>query len=315
MQSTDYTLPTKVGHIIDPSIISSKTPTGTVTSKPLNCIKHNHAGSYFMCAGNDRVINLFNANSGAHITTYTAHGYELTDLCISPDNARFASVGGDKSVFYWDVARGVTVRRFAGHYAKLNAVEMEQQQNGSVIASASFDATVRLWDTKSNSTVPIQILDEAKDSVSCLYVGQTEIVTGSVDGKVRTYDLRKGLLTTDVIGQPVTSVRQTSDEQALLVASLDSTVRLLDKANGGLLMNYEGHENTKYRIPAVFGHSELYVACGSEDGRIFMWDLEKGRKVGEVQGHHDRVVSGVSISQKTGQMITCGGDGKIVMWT
>lgn len=267
-----------------------------------------------MSAGNDRVINLFNASSGAHVNTYSAHGYELTDLCISQDNARFASVGGDKAVFYWDVAKGVTIRRFAGHYAKLNAVEMGGSGD-AVLVSASFDATVRLWDTKSASTVPIQILDDAKDSVTCLYLAELQVVTGSVDGKVRTYDLRKGLLTTDCIGHPVTSIRHTSDDQTLLVASLDSTIRLLDKANGGLLISYKGHENDKYRIPAVFGRDERYVASGSENGKVLMWDIEGGQKIGELEGHHGRVVSGVSISQKTGQMITCGGDGEIILWT
>lgn len=58
---------------------------------------------------------------------------------------------------------------------------------------------MRLWDTKSNSQVPIQVLDEARDSVTSLAVQGFEIVTGSVDGKVRTYDLRRGLLTVDLI--------------------------------------------------------------------------------------------------------------------
>lgn len=163
--------------------------------------------------------------------------------------------------------------------------------------------------------VPVQVLQEAGDSVTSLFVNETEIVSGSSDGKIRRYDLRKGRLTTDVIGQPVTSVKMSKDGQMSLVASLDSSVRLLDNANGGLLATYQGHENEKYRIPAVFGQDENYIVCGSEDGRVLMWDIESGRKIGEVKGHHGKVVSGVSVSQKTGQMITCGGDGEIVLWT
>jgi mitogen-activated protein kinase organizer 1 len=43
-------------------------------------------------------------------------------------------------------------------------------------------------------------LSEAKDSVSCVVVIQSEILAGSVDGRVRTYDVRMGKLTTDVFG-------------------------------------------------------------------------------------------------------------------
>lgn len=65
----------------------------------------------------------------------------------------------------------------------------------------SFDATVRLWDCKSQSPKPIQVLEEARDSVSTLSIVEYEIVTGSVDGKLRLYDLRMGIVKVDVIGR------------------------------------------------------------------------------------------------------------------
>jgi hypothetical protein len=47
----------------------------------------------------------------------------------------------------------------------------------------------------------IQTLEEARDAVQTLHVGSTTITTGSVDGHVRTYDLRKGELRSDFIGR------------------------------------------------------------------------------------------------------------------
>ena len=44
-------------------------------------------------------------------------------------------------------------------------------------------------------------LSEARDSISTLSVLDHEIVTGSIDGKVRNYDIRKGMLSEDVIGR------------------------------------------------------------------------------------------------------------------
>ena len=48
---------------------------------------------------------------------------------------------------------------------------------------------------------PIQVLEEARDSVSSLHVVGHEIVIGCVDGRVRVYDLRMGMLFVDVIGR------------------------------------------------------------------------------------------------------------------
>jgi mitogen-activated protein kinase organizer 1 len=34
------------------------------------------------------------------------HGHEVLDVAIAKDNASFASCGGDRTVFLWDVASG-----------------------------------------------------------------------------------------------------------------------------------------------------------------------------------------------------------------
>ena len=65
----------------------------------------------------------------------------------------------------------------------------------------SFDATVRLWDLRAMSRAPIQVLEEARDAIQTIHVGPTFIITGSVDGHVRTYDLRKGELRADYVGR------------------------------------------------------------------------------------------------------------------
>jgi mitogen-activated protein kinase organizer 1 len=65
----------------------------------------------------------------------------------------------------------------------------------------SFDTTVKIWDGKSNSSKPIMTLSDAKDSISCLAVADAEIFVGSVDGRVRIYDIRMGRLSVDVIGR------------------------------------------------------------------------------------------------------------------
>ena len=65
----------------------------------------------------------------------------------------------------------------------------------------SFDATVRLWDCKSQAARPIQVFEESRDSVSSLHVVGHEIVTGCVDGRMRLYDLRMGMVYVDLIGR------------------------------------------------------------------------------------------------------------------
>lgn len=78
---------------------------------------------------------------------------------------------------------------------------------------------------------------------------------------------------------PVTSVVPTRDSSTLLVTTLDSSIRLLDRANGTVLNTFRGHENESYRTRAAFSHAEASVLCGDEQGRVWSWDLVNVRIV------------------------------------
>ncbi|KAI4865334.1 WD40 repeat-like protein [Hypoxylon rubiginosum] len=276
-------------------------------------------GTYILAGSADRSIRLYNPQpstsvhpgSSSHITkqnsgnvssspppvpegrlvqTYAAHGYEVLSLTVSADNARFASSGGDRAVFLWDVATAQTLRRFGGtpqsHAARINCVAFGGDSD-SLLISGSLDASVRVWDVKSSALRPVQVLTEARDAVSAVVVRGPEIVSGSVDGRVRTYDVRMGRCVTDVVGPSVTSLSMTRDGKAVLVGSLDSKLRLMDRESGGCLKTYSdpGWKNEDLRVQSILGGKEQYVLAGDEmtgtpgrhgEGRIWAWDILTG---------------------------------------
>lgn len=113
------------------------------------------AGKHLLTASQDRLVRLYNPSSGLLVQKYAGHGYEVLDVapyvivlgslrnqkpelasclaCRSHDNTRLASCGGDRSVFLWDVASAVTVKRFSGHNARVNTVAFNS--DSSVLAS------------------------------------------------------------------------------------------------------------------------------------------------------------------------------------
>ncbi|KAI9676406.1 MAG: hypothetical protein M1817_000563 [Caeruleum heppii] len=271
------------------------------------------ANMSILTGSSDRTVRLFNSSSGGLVQTYDAHGYEVLDLAVTDDNARFASVGGDKQAFLWDVSTARTLRRFAGHFGRINSVGFGGDGD-TVLVTGSYDATVKIWDCKSQSHQPIQVLDEARDSVSSLHVVGHEICTGSVDGRVRIYDLRMGMVYVDVLGSPVTSVQQTKDSAAVLISTLDSTVRLLDKGNGNLLQTYKGHTNTQYRIRSRLALNDAFVVSGSEDGSIHVWDLLEGKLATTLEAHGGKVASALAVNNARKEWSSAGTDGTVQLW-
>ncbi|KAF9526595.1 nuclear mRNA splicing protein [Crepidotus variabilis] len=283
---------------------------------PVNVARYSKGTSkYILTGGQDRTVKLWNANLGTEIKTFAAHGYEVLSVTISQDNAKFASSGGDRSVFLWDVATGATTRRIPGHMLKIHVVEFNE--DASIVASGSYDSTVRLWDLRSQNRQAIQVLEEARDAIQTLHIGPTFIITGSVDGHVRTYDLRMGELRSDFIGHPVTSILPTQDAQTLLVASLDNHIRLIDASNGKMLNDFTGHSNDSYRCRACFGHGEATVICGDEKGQMWAWDLLDASilQPNPPPKIHNKLITWTEHHPtESGEVITASADGTVKVW-
>lgn len=271
-------------------------------------------GVYILTGSADRTIRLYNpfpatttsltssssaaaktdVPQGRLIQNYQAHGYEVLSLAVAGDNERFVSGGGDRAVFLWDVASAMTIRRFGGnaggHTARVNCVRFAGEGD-ALLVSGGFDTSVRVWDVRSGSFKPIQVLAEAKDSVTSLAVRGPEIVAGSVDGRVRSYDVRMGRCTTDVLGASVTSLDLTRDGKAMLVGTLDSKIRLMDRDSGSCLRAYSdtAFTNKEIRVQSLLGRSEKYVIAGDEapptegEGRLWVWDLLTGKVMKKVK--------------------------------
>ena len=49
-----------------------------------------------------------------------------------------------------------------------------------IVLPGSYDSSVRVWDCRSRTYDPVQVLGDAKDSISSLQLSTSEILTGSV---------------------------------------------------------------------------------------------------------------------------------------
>ena len=112
--------------------------------------------------------------------------------------------------------------------------------------------------------------------------------------------------------EPINSIQQTRDGNALLISTLDSTIRLFDKGNGQLLQSYQGHSNQNYRIRSTLAFADAAVIGGSEDGCLYVWDLLDGTVLEKLRAHGGKIVSSVTWNSAVGkkEWASAGSDGK-----
>ncbi|KAL8139178.1 hypothetical protein V2J09_005179 [Rumex salicifolius] len=293
-------------------------------------VRFNGDGSYCLSCGKDKTIRLWNPHRGIHIKTYKAHAREVRDVHVTPDNSKLSSCGGDRQVFYWDVSTGRVIRKFRGHDSEVNAVKFSE--HASVVVSAGYDQSVRAWDCRSHSTEPIQaslcfpflisfllcililmlswIINTFQDSVMSVCLTRSEIIAGSVDGTVRTFDIRIGREISDNLGSPVNCISLSNDTNCILANCLDSTLRLLDRSSGELLQEYKGHICKSFKLDCCLTNTDAHVTGGSEDGNVFFWDLVDASVVSSFRAHN-LVVTSVNYHPKEPCMVTSSVDGTV----
>jgi WD40 repeat protein len=260
------------------------------------------------------------------------------------------SGGADGTVRRWDLAtgapRGVPLE---GHTDRVTSVALGALAGRPVIVSGSLDRTVRVWDLATGaphgrplrahtnwfSRVAAWMRDYANrrrqysvpgDTVTSVAVGilagQPVIVSGSVDGTVRRWDLATGA----PYGAPIkghtdrvssVAVGTWAGRPPVIVSgSWDETVRVWDLATGAPHgAPLEGHTSDVGGLAVgVFKGQPLIVSAGGDGVRV--WNLATGAPHGApLQGAKPQVTS-VAMGALGGQPVIVSGslDETVRVW-
>lgn len=103
---------------------------------------------------------------------------------------------------------------------------------------------MKLWDLMSTNYRPIMVLDDFKDSITKVLFTEDQVICASVDGVLRTYDIRMGRLVRDDLDTPINSFDLGEDRNFAVVSTLGSTIKLLDLSIGEVVSEYKGHHKS-----------------------------------------------------------------------
>ncbi len=268
------------------------------------------------------------------------HGGEVVDIAISADGGRFASAGGgDKCAVVWDTGTGNVIRKLFGHDGRLASCAWNNYAGGeaSVLVTGGEDKVVRAWDLRAPGREPAQAMREASDSITAVHVegppggappaaagaepSAVRIVSSSMDGCVRTYDVRRAACTVDAVGPPIATSALAHSGAAVLVSTFGPRtgggLLLIDRSSALVLNSYAGHANSAYRLGCCLMADDARVASGSEDGRLCVWDTlaQPGAPPVSVLAH-GRAVSWVEPHPRPGvrALLTASFDGTAKLW-
>jgi hypothetical protein len=110
-------------------------------------------------AAEDKVIQLWDANTGEEVRRFVGHHNSLIQAVrFSPDGRTLASGSHDRSVRLWEVSTGQERHCFLGHRHSVFALDFSR--DGRRLASAGMDATALIWDVTGQSEGTLSLTEQ-----------------------------------------------------------------------------------------------------------------------------------------------------------
>ena len=180
-----------------------------------------------------------------------------------------------------------------GHQQAVNGVCAITVDGRDLLASASHDGTVRLWDPQTSEQRAVLQGHQGPVAGVCGITadGRELLASAGYDGTVRLWDPRTGEHRAILIGHQdrVTGVSAILSDGLELLASAggDSTVRLWDPRTGDQQAVLQGHRSVVEGVCAITVDGFDLLASASDDKRIILWNPQTGGLRAVLKGHQE----------------------------
>jgi WD40 repeat protein len=321
---------------------------GTLSGHRLavRCVAFHPAGTMLASAGKDGTIWLWDPRQEREPRKLPVHKGGILALAFAPDGRTLAAGGADRMVRLWDPDTGVEVHSLSGHTGDVYGLAFSP--DGKTLASAGTDGILQTWDPTSglprtdyrsgNMTAiyavafgpgrriatagedhHVRILEGSLMRTFRGHIHRVQGVAFSPDGRTMasaSLDFKVKLWKTDssqeyrsfAKGDTAILAAQFSPDGRLTDVAENGTIRTRDVESGKLLHQWSAGLG-RPRFIAFRSDGQLLAAAG-RDGRIWCWDLAKGRAISG-GWKHNATARAVALSPD-GRRLASSGDDKTV---
>jgi WD40 repeat protein len=227
----------------------------------------------------------------------------ISAFSLSPDNKTIATASSStqKRIKIWSLDGKLLNTFLSRHSDVVN--DLSFSPNGKMIASASADKTIKLWNIKNNKL--LKTIKESDQLSSLLFVDYQTIASGSGDGTIKLWNVNS-LISTNFLGSHSSKVLRlvlSSDHKTIASASADKTIKLWNLKDGKLLDTFSGYDN---KVEAINFSPDGKIIASASDRTIRIWNRDRPAP---------DTITGQSLSfSLDNQMIVTAKDKTIYLW-
>lgn len=261
-------------------ILLLKAHKGSVT-----CVAVSPDGAHIASGSWDKTIQLTNLSTGES-RTLKGHNQGVASVAFSPDGKRLVSGAGRDAYQWdgfapgelkiWDTDTATEVATLKGHTSYIACVAFSP--DGALIASGSWDKTVRLWDMASGKEILAQRDHSGPLASLAFSPNGKQIVSASREslkpdrpGEMKVWSVNDGRVTHALKGHAshVAGVAFSPDGGRVVSGSVDQTIKMWDAHSGQELATLHGHVGAVATVAFSIDGSRLVSGSGDKTLRIW----------------------------------------------
>lgn len=245
------------------------------------------------------------------------HGKPVSSVAWSPDDTMLLTCGNKEALKLWDVDTGLCRLTFASPVnCIISSCAWFPDSKKIVCGSCEPHNRISTFDLEGNE---LEVWEgERMPKVSDLAVtpdGNNLVMCSSREIWVRDFPRGKEWVITEE--HPITSLSVSRDGRSLIVNLNSQEIHLWSVPERCIVPDrFTGHKQGKYVIRSCFGGSNcLFIASGSEDSQVYIWQRRHEKPIQVLSGH-SMTVNCVSWNPTRPHMLASASDDQTVrVWT
>ncbi|XP_071352171.1 autophagy-related protein 16-1 isoform X2 [Trachinotus anak] len=281
----------------------------------VNAVRFSPGSRLLATGGMDRRVKLWEVVAG-HCEpkgALTGSNAGITSIEFDSAGSYLLAASNDFASRIWTVDDYRLRHTLTGHSGKVLSARF--LLDNARIVSGSYDRTLKLWDLRSKVCMKTVFAGSSCNDIVCT---EQCVMSGHFDKKVRFWDIRAESIVRELelLGR-VTSLDLNHDRTELLTCSRDDLIKIIDLRTNSVRQTFsaQGFKCGADWTRVIFSPDGCYVAGGSADGALYVWNVLTGKVERTLDRNHNSAINSVSWSPSGAYVASVEKGSKAILWS